>query len=326
MSTGAPPQRGDRPAQQFSGRLLEPGQGVAVVAPAGGVEAEAYAAGLGILAARYRIVLAYDPLGAAGTHREPSSALPYLSANDDTRTQAIHAALRHPEVTAVFCARGGYGCMRLLERLDDTALRSRGLPIVGFSDVTALHAWAARLGVRSIHGPVVTQLPRLPRPQLDALFALLEGRVADLTLRGLRGLRPGRARGPLFAGNLAVLAHLCGTPYFPPLAGRILLLEEVDEAPYRVDRLLTQLLLAGELQRAAGIVVGQLVGCDATRGSTWSRSEPLRGAAVAAERLAALEVPVAFGAAVGHGNENVALPQGAWSELDTVGGTLKITV
>lgn len=303
-----------------------PRRGVAVVAPAGGVQPEAYAAGLAILAARYRMILAYDPRGADATPVEASSRLPYLSADDDARARALNAALEHPEVTAIFCARGGYGCMRLLGRLDEAALRRRRLPIVGFSDVTTLHAWAARLGVRSIHGPVVTQLARLPPDQQEALFALVEGRVREITLRGLRCLKPGRVGGPLFAGNLAVLGHLCGTPYFPPLEGRILLLEEVEEAPYRVDRLLTQLLLAGALQRTAGVVIGQLVGCDATRGSAWTRAQPLRGEAVVAERLAALGVPVAIGAAVGHGDENIALPQGAWAELDATAGIVTITV
>lgn len=309
-------------------------RGIAVVAPAGGVDPVIYGAGLALLAARYRIVRTYQPgatpaADSQGCDDASPSALPYLSAPDGVRAQALNAALVDPAVTAIFCARGGYGCMRLLADLDGGALRRRALPIVGFSDVTALHAWAAGLGVRSIHGPVVTQLPRLPPTQLDRLFALVDGQVAEITLRGLRGAPcgvEGRASGPLFAGNLTVLAHLCGTPYFPPLSGRIVLLEEVEEAPYRVDRCLTQLLLAGALQQAAGLVIGQLVGCDASGGSTWTTPNPLRGEAIVAERLSGLGLPLAFGAAVGHGAENVALPQGAWAELDTAAGTLKLTV
>jgi muramoyltetrapeptide carboxypeptidase len=256
-----------------------------------------YRAGLEILASRYRIVHADDPA------EDRATELPYLAGSDERRLGSFNQALQDSQVDAIFCARGGYGCMRLLDLLDADALSQRNLPIVGFSDITALHAWAACVGVGSVHGPVVTQLPRLPGEQREALFALLEHHIA-LPLTGLTPICPGRAAGPLFAGNLSLLAHLCGTPYFPPLDGAILLLEEVDEAPYRIDRMLTQLLLAGELSSIAGIVIGELVRCDAARD-------------VLVERLRPLGVPIASGAPVGHGRRNLALPQGATALLDT---------
>jgi muramoyltetrapeptide carboxypeptidase len=169
--------------------------------------------------------------------------------------------------------------------------------------------------VPSIHGPVVTQLPRLPAEHVEALFSLLEGRGAP-RLRGLRPLCGGAAGGTLFGGNLTVLSHLCGTPLMPDLEGRILLLEDVNEAPYRIDRMLTQLRLAGLLQRAAGVVVGDCV----------PGGDPAAGQAVEVvlrDRLGDLGLPVVLGAPVGHGSRNLALPLGVPARLDADRGTLQ---
>ncbi len=270
-----------------------------------------YRAGLAILAARYTIVHDYQPAA-------PDGPLPYLAGDDEARAGALDAALRDERVEAIFCARGGYGSSRLLGRLDGEALRRRRPLLVGFSDVTALHCWAARLGVPSVHGPVVSQLARLPEEDRAALFALLEGEAPALS--GLECLVPGTASGPLLGGNLTLLAHLCGTPQQPDLHGRLLLLEEVGEAPYRIDRLLTQLELAGVLDGVAGVVVGELTGCDAAA----ERHLPAHDArAVVACRLGALGVPTVLGAPVGHGARNVALPLGVPAHLDASAGALR---
>jgi len=277
---------------------ISPGSKIAVVAPAGPVPADRYRAGLEILAARYTLVHVYDP-AAAGP-------LPYLAGTDQQRSEALNRALRDPQVEAIFCARGGYGSLRILEALDGEALRRRRPALVGFSDVTALHAWAARLGVPTLHGPVVTQLARLPAAEVEALFAALEGRGLP-TLTGLQPAVGGRARGPLRGGNLTMLSHLCGTPWQPDVRGAILLLEEIGEAPYRLDRMLTQLRLARALEGVAGIVVGTLLDCDAPQGPTAALVE---ARSVVVERLAGLGVPLVLGAPVGHGDHNLALPMG----------------
>jgi muramoyltetrapeptide carboxypeptidase len=291
---------------------IRPGSQIAVVAPAGPVSLELYRAGLSILAARYNLVHCHDPLF-------PSSRdLPYLADVDLRRAESFNQALRDERVEAIFCGRGGYGTMRLLDDLDGEALQRRRPLIIGFSDITTLHAWAAGLGVPTVHGPVVTQLGRLPSSEIQSLFDLLEGTRLP-RLSGLEGLRGGRASGPLFGGNLTVLSHLCGTPYLPDLAGHILLLEEIDEAPYRIDRMLTQLRLAGVLQKLSGIVVGDLLRCDAPQGVPPTM---VRARAVVEERLGDLGIPMVFHAPVGHGDHNVALPLGVSADLDANAGTL----
>ena len=282
---------------------------MAVVAPAGPPDPDTYRGGLAILAARYTLVHVYELTPARG------ALLPYLADTDERRAEQLNAALRDPEVEAIFCARGGYGAMRILDRLDGPALVQRRPPLVGFSDVTVLHAWAARLGVPTVHGPVVTQLPRLPDDDVRSLFALLEG-TAPPHLDGLRCVVPGQAEGPLWGGNLTLLSHLCGTPHLPDLSGRILLLEEIGEAPYRLDRMLTQLRLAGVLDRVAGFVVGDLVDCDAP---------DISAERVVCDRISDLGVPVICGAPIGHGARNIALPLGENARLDATRGVLTIS-
>jgi muramoyltetrapeptide carboxypeptidase len=276
------------------------------------VDPGAFRRGLAVLQARYRVLQAIDPDGP----RHPT--LPYLMGEDHRRAEQLNRALSDPEVEAIFCARGGYGTMRILDLVDGEALVRRRVPIVGFSDCTALHLLACRLGVPSIHGPVVTQLARLSEEDRQALHDLLAGSLPRL--EGLDGLAGGRARGRLVGGNLTLLAHLAGTRFLPDLHGAVLLLEEVKEAPYRVDRGLTQLALAGVLEQVAGIVVGSLEGCDAPQGVP---PKSVRAADVVAERLSGLGVPVATGAPVGHGDRNRALPLGLEAELDADAGTLR---
>ena len=287
------------------------GAGVAIIAPAGPVDPSAFHAGLTLIEERYRVVRGADP----DAPRHPG--LPYLMGTDAERATALNAALSDPRVEAIFCARGGYGTMRILDRVDTRALCRRRVPIVGFSDCTALLLLAAGLGVPSVHGPVVTQLARLPAQDRAALFDLLEGRLPRLA--GLRQIVGGRASGPLLGGNLSVLTRLIGTPHLPDLRGAILLLEEVNEAPYRLDRELSHLHLAGLLDRVAGVVVGQLHRCDAPQGHPPAMT---RAEDVLFERLSGLRIPVVRGAPVGHGDRNMALPLGLEVTLDADNGTL----
>lgn len=280
---------------------------MAVVAPAGPVPEERYRAGLQILASRYRLVHAFEPARAR-------SPIAFLAESDAARAEAFNRALRDPQVEAIFCARGGHGCLRILPLLDGRALVRRRPLLVGFSDITALHAWAARLDVATVHGPVVTQLPELPPAEVQALFDLLEGRHRPQLVR-LQALRPGVTRGPLAGGNLTLLGHLCGTPWQLELGGHILLLEDVNEAPYRLDRILTQLRLAGGLAGLNGVLLGSLTGCQAPEGPAPEE--------VIVEQLGDLGVPVACGAPVGHGEHNLALPLGLPAELDADHGWLR---
>lgn len=282
------------------------------MSPAGPCLAGPFAEGIALLSRRFSLVSG----GEAPSSGHPD--LPFLAGSDRRRADELNRALRDPKVRAIICARGGHGCLRILHLLDGRALRQRRPALVGFSDITALHAWAYGLGVTTIHGPVVSQLPRLPTGDLDALFALLEGGPGP-TLSGLTPISGGLARGPLFCANLTVLCHLLGTPYVPRLGGAILLFEEVHEPPYRIDRMLTQLRLAGVLDRLAGVVVGDL---------TFDGDDPAPQRALAQrvlrDRLGDLGIPVATGAPVGHGQRNMALPQGRVATLNADDGSLKM--
>lgn len=287
-------------------RRLRPGARVAVVAPAGPVPREAFAAGAAIIGSRYRLV--HDERIFARTG--------YLAGDDDARAAELAGALADATVEAVFCARGGYGLMRILPRLDRAAFARAPKPIVGFSDVTALHAWAQAAGVTSLHAPVVTQLGRLPADDVAALFALLESDAPPPPLAGLRALHGGVGEGRLVGGNLELVSRLVGTPFALDLRDAVLLLEEVGERPYRLDRQLTQLELAGALAGLRAAVVGDLVGCVEKDGSGPGAEE------VVGERLGRLGIPVVVGAGVGHGERNRALPLGARVRVDAAAGTV----
>jgi muramoyltetrapeptide carboxypeptidase len=216
-------------------------------------------------------------------------------------------------------ARGGYGLLRLLPFVDAGGLCARPRPIVGFSDGTALLALAARAGVASIHGPVVTQLGGLGAADQRALYERLETPGPGVLLDGLDGLIPGRVRGPLLGGNLEMFSRLVGTPFLPDVTGAILFFEDLGERPYRVDRLLTHLDLAGLFGAAAGVVAGDFSGC---REPEPTRADSPTAEEVLVERLGRLPIPAALGGAFGHGQRNRALPYGTLCELDTAAGTL----
>src|SRR5690606_6581752 len=213
---------------------------VAVVAPSGPVDAAALRRGVERLEGLGMKVV-------VGQHVFDRQDLPYLAGTDAARAADLQAAWCDPAVSAVFCARGGYGAGRLLPLLDWDAMRAAGPKVlVGSSDITALHrAFAVELGVPTLHGPMPGSAllggEEGPEPDtLAHLRAALTGAAAPVT--GDRVLVPGRAEGVLSGGNLSLLASLCGTRYQPSFAGGIAFLEDIGEEPYRVDRMLTQLL------------------------------------------------------------------------------------
>ena len=288
-------------------RALRCGDAVAVVAPGGPFDRESFDAGLQVLAARYR------PLFGEGLFARTR----YLAGDDARRGSELRAVLADDSVKAVFVARGGYGTMRLLPGLPLADLASRSpKPVIGFSDLTALHLALQAAGWLSIHGPVVTQLGTQPPELAERLFHLLESPVAPAPpLRGTP-LVGGVAEGPLLGGNLSLLTHLLGTPFLPDLAGAILLLEDVAERPYRLDRMWTHLALAGVFDQVRGIALGEFTGCeepDAEYGS----AEVL--AALAAET----GLPCVSGLPIGHGAVNVPVPLGCRVRLDGDAGVLE---
>jgi muramoyltetrapeptide carboxypeptidase len=282
---------------------LKPGDPVVVVAPASPFERSAFETGLAALAGRYRV--RYDP-GLLSRQR-------YLAGGDERRLRELSAALGDADTKAVFCARGGYGVMRLLERLEGTAIAPK--PVVGFSDITALHALLQRAGHVSIHGPVVTQLGCFGREAHARLFALLESTAPAPPLPAAATVVGGTAEGPLLGGNLAVLTRLLGTPYLPPLEGAVLLLEDVGERPYRLDRMWTHLALAGVFRKVRGIALGSFTRCE-EKDADYSGEEVLR------ELAASAGLPCAAGFPVGHGERNEPVPLGVRVRMDADSRTL----
>lgn len=284
---------------------LRPDAHVRIIAPGSPFPRADFDRGVARLRERYRV-----SLGAAVLERDG-----YLAGDDEARLADLLDALRDPDVDAIVAARGGYGASRLLPRLPLDAIRARPKLLVGFSDVTALHARWARAGLRSLHAHMVTGLGRAGEAELRAWIEAVEGTV-PAPLEGLRSLAPGAAEGPLMGGNLALICALLGTPDAVPLEGAILLLEDIGEAPYRVDRMLTQLRQAG-LASVAGIVLGDFTGC-APRADGREIHHVLR------ERLADLPVPVARSAPFGHEPRNLPAHLGAPARLDADRGVLTL--
>lgn len=294
------------PAQQFrKPHAVRAGDTVAVVAPAGPLDRAGLEAGIAALGGRYRV--RYD--------ESIYSRQRYLAGDDDRRLAELTNALADPEIKAVFCARGGYGAMRLLPRLDSWAQMANARmaltkPLIGFSDITALHQWFQSNGLVSIHGPVLNQLGRLPAGTSRRLISLLESTAPAEPLVGTETYVGGTVDGPLLGGNLAVFTRLLGTPFMPDLEGAILMFEDLSEAPYRLDRMWTHLELAGVFRKVKGVVLGQFIGC-----------EPLNGGYTAAEVLrdlaAATGLACATGFPIGHGDDvNEPVPFGVRVRLD----------
>lgn len=286
---------------------LEPGDTVAVIAPAGPADLARVAEGVEIVRGWGLEVLTPDAL-------EPATR-PWLAGADDDRARAIADAWFDPRVRAVLTTRGGFGSHRLVDLLDWRALaRLRTTApawLVGFSDVTALHqAFASRLGVATVHGPGVATLPALTADAVEALRALLlDHRVDPLVGEPVVA---GVATGVLVGGNLTVLAASAGTAGLHPARDSIALVEDVNEAPYRIDRLLTQLLRSGWLDGVRGLALGRFTDC----------GDPAEVRALLVERLTPLGVPLVLDLPVGHVAGPRSLVLGRKVTLDATTGTL----
>lgn len=254
---------------------------------------------------------------------ELTTSFGYLAGDDATRAANLNAALADPEVDAVLAVRGGYGVGRILDRIDSRPLAARPKIVAGFSDITALHAalWV-RHRLVTFHSPNAVDgfaVGRGDPRSRAAMLDLLRGESLELGATGLEVWRRGAATGRLMGGNLAGLAALVGGPWLPDPSGCILVLEEVDEAPYRVDRMLLQLRDAGWLGGAAGVVLGAWTECvDRPGKATPTVEEVLR------EYLEPLGLPVLAGFATGHQPLNFAWPHGGLAELDGATGTLRL--
>jgi len=282
------------------GRRLKPGDVIGVCTPAGPVALEELLPGIHALESLgFRVKL--SPHALAKTD--------YLAGSDELRLLDLHTLFLDDEVSAIICARGGYGSLRLFDRIDFDLIRKHPKVLVGYSDITALLlALFKRARLVTIHGPVLRDLTKNQGSNLSHLSNLMTSRgPLDLPFEDGKVLREGSVSGKVLGGNLSLITRLLGTPFMPSLKGAILFLEEKGEALYRVDRMLTHLRLSGLLNGCAGILGGSFVDC----------GDPNAVEALIAERLGTLPVPMMIGLPIGHGEANTALPLGVQAVLDT---------
>jgi muramoyltetrapeptide carboxypeptidase len=282
---------------------LAPGARVALVSPAGPLRGEEDVARAVANARSF----GWEPV--VGAHALARRG--YLAGSDAERARDLNDALRDPAVDAVWCLRGGYGAMRILDAVDYDALRARPRALLGYSDITALHAAVARrCGLVSYHAPTArAELTEFSRASLE--LAVARGADPCGQAPEARVLRPGRADGLLAGGNVALLAALAGTPYAPSFAGAVVVLEDIGEAVYRVDRMLRQLLLAGLFDGCRAIVFGHCTNCpEESDDGARTLEEVVR------ELADALAVPCLLGVPVGHIDDQWTVPLGLRAYVD----------
>lgn len=284
---------------------LNPGDAIAIIAPAGPVTLDEIQPAIDLLIKKgYQIVQSPHLFSKQG----------YLAGNDDTRLEDFHSILNNPSTKAILCARGGYGTLRLLDIIDYDLIRRNPKIILGYSDITALLlAIHKKTGLITFHGPVVREIHG-PRNKNLSTFLDLVSLNSDLKidLRNGTELMPGRAEGFLMGGNLSLISHLIGTPYMPSTKGAILFIEEKGETLYRIDRMLTHLRLSGILKDIAGFIAGNFVDC--------GNIAEING--LLTDIFIGDDIPVTSGLPVGHGMENMTLPIGVRACLDTERMTL----
>lgn len=295
-------------------KVLRPGDAVALVSPAGPVQADKLEAAVKVLEGWGLRPRVYPH--ALDRHS-------FYAGTDADRLADLNHALNDPEIRAVLCNRGGYGAQRIVGQMDLDAVRRDPKLLSGFSDITVLHgALWAQARVASVHGPVATQLGGSQSFAAGLRHALMTTEPVLLKANpqaGTGSVRTGgRAQGVLLGGNLSMLSTCVGTPFMPDLKGAILLLEDVGEAAYRVDRMLTHLGNSGVLQGLAGIALGDFSVPHNAAGA-------ITPADVLLERLGGLGIAVLGGLPVGHGEANQAVPLGTDAVLDADAGTLLVS-
>ncbi len=285
---------------------LLPGSRVAVVAPSSPFRAEEFHRGIEWVRERYDVELSLNIEDKQG----------YLAGSDERRAAELAQAMSDPGIDAILCARGGYGAMRIAPGLPFEAMVQRPKWLVGFSDITCLHIMLNVRGIASIHGPHITGLGRDTGERTKRAFlGVLERPANERVFAALEVIHPGRAVGTLFGGNLSLVESLATMGELSMPKDTILMLEDVTERPYRVDRMLTALIAGGHMRRVVGIVFGSFTECN-------PGPDGVRIEEVLRERTKKLGIPVMAGAPFGHGAENDSFVLGAAATLEV--GSLTI--
>jgi muramoyltetrapeptide carboxypeptidase len=293
---------------------LRPGDTIGVIAPAGSVDPAELGQGVDRLKGMgFRVVLG----------ESVAKRLRYLAGSDRERAADLNRMFSNPEIAAILCARGGYGTSRIIPYLDQDAIAQHPKIVIGSSDVTLLlNHLRQHFGLVTFHGPMVApNFGKQPSSLTDAWFRkiLVEAQgEGPIAVDGVKGLRGGQAEGPLVGGCLTMLCSTLGTPYEIQTDGAILLLEDIDEAPYRIDRMLTQLKAASKFKNARGVIFGTMPGCQPPSPSAYVLED------VICDVLADQTIPILYGFPTGHGGEQVTLPLGIPVRID--GSTAAVTL
>jgi muramoyltetrapeptide carboxypeptidase len=303
---------------------LHAGSTVAITAPAGPVSLKEIRDGVAVLKK-------YGCKVEIGKSVQSSERLPYLSAPDNVRASEFMEFIERKDIDAILCARGGYGVMRFLPMLDFEKIRQNPKIIVGYSDITALLIAITRHSrLVTFHGPVASStFNEFTLNYFSKTLFAPEGITApfkniEYSGKNLLTINEGVARGRLTGGNLAMVVSTLGTPYEINTKDKILFLEEIEEEPYKIDRMLTQLWLAGKLQEASGIALGIFTNCDEPRSrrSRAPQTSALRN--VLESRLKPLKIPAVYGLPFGHVKDKMTLPLGVTAELDATNKTFTV--
>lgn len=293
------------PSEPVLPRALKPGDTLGIAAPASPFDRQLFDAGIQVLESmNFNLVIPEGFFDQNG----------YLAGADQHRADLLNRLFVDPHIDGIICARGGYGAMRILPLLDVDAISSHPKVFVGFSDITVLLGFLVeRCGMVAFHGPTVTTLGSADSSTRDRLqLALSKPAALSLSTTSTHVIRSGSATGRFFCGNLTLLCHLTGTPFQPDLSGVILLIEDRGEEPYRIDRMLTQMVLAGCFEGLAGLALGAFTDCGS--------AEAVHR--IVADRLGGLNIPILAGFDVGHETVNMTLPVGLPVKLDTRSGSL----
>ena len=281
-------------------RALKPGDTLGIVAPASPFDRHSFDAGVRVLESMgFNLFIPADIFDQNG----------YLAGSDQRRADLLNRLFADPGIDGIICARGGYGAMRILPLLDGAAISSHPKVFVGFSDITVLLGFLVdRCRMVAFHGPTLTTLgDGDPATGERFLSALTQPAPLSLAAAPNQVIQAGRASGRFLCGNLTLFSHLLGTPFQPDFNGTILLVEDQGEAPYRIDRMLTQMMLAGCFDELAGLALGTFTHCGS--------AEEIHN--IVADRLGRLNIPILAGFDVGHAAVNMTLPVGVPVCMDT---------
>jgi muramoyltetrapeptide carboxypeptidase len=279
---------------------LKPGDTIGIAAPAGSFDRESFSQGLSVVESLgFRTRVCDEIFEKTG----------YLAGPDAMRAQLLNQLFEDPEIQGIICARGGFGSLRILPLVDFDAIRKNPKVFMGFSDITALlTSITTRSGLVSFHGPVVTSLAGASDMTSNTLFSAISS-DRPLEVQPAHGavIQAGRAQGAVTGGNLATLCHLLGTSFQAGFKDRILLLEDRGEAPYRIDRMVSQMKLAGCFKGIVGLVLGSFEKCGDPDGIYHIFEEHFRD----------VHIPILAGFDIGHGKQNTTIPFGIEAILDT---------